>query len=90
MLPTWRVRFPGSDPDYEPFGLAWLKGLTWGRIGLVAAIGLMEVPALLVKWIQLHRAGLLRLGYEMLFLSAGAAGILIGAVANWLLIGSLG
>ena len=61
-----------------------------GEIGLVAAVGLMEVPALLVKWIQMHRAGLLRLGYEMLFLSAGAAGTLIGAVANWLLIGSLG
>jgi len=33
--------FVRSDPDYEPFGLSWLRGLTPARIGLVAAIGLL-------------------------------------------------
>ena len=30
--------FLRSDPDYEPFGLTWLRGLTPARVGLVAAI----------------------------------------------------
>ncbi len=30
--------FVRSDPDHEPFGLPWLRGLTPARVGLVAAL----------------------------------------------------
>ena len=33
--------FLRSDPDYEPFGLSWLRGLTPARVGLVAAVCLL-------------------------------------------------
>ena len=56
-----------------------------GELGLVAAVGLMEVPAVLLKWIQMHRADLLDLRQELLFLAAGAIGILVGALADYLL-----
>jgi signal transduction histidine kinase len=37
-IPEGLVRFASSDPDYAPFGLAWLRGLTLARFGLVAAV----------------------------------------------------
>jgi two-component sensor histidine kinase len=33
--------FLRSDPDYEPFGLSWLRGLTLARVGLVAGVCLL-------------------------------------------------
>ncbi len=33
--------FLRSDPDYEPFGLSWLRGLTPARVGLFAAFSLL-------------------------------------------------
>jgi hypothetical protein len=50
-----------------------------GPLGLVAAVGLMEVPAVLLKWFLMHRADLLDLREEMLFIAAGLAGIAAGA-----------
>ena len=38
-----------SDPDYEPFGLSWLRGLTSARVGLVTAICLLLA---LQRWIS--------------------------------------
>lgn len=34
-------RFLSSDPDYEPFGMRWLRGLTPARVGLLLAICLL-------------------------------------------------
>lgn len=56
-----------------------------GELGLVAAVSLMEVPAVLLKWIQMHRADLLDLRQELHFLAAGAIGILVGASGDYLL-----
>lgn len=53
-----------------------------GVLGLVIAVGLSEIPAVILKWFQMHRLQLLDLGQEMLFLTAGAAGIAIGVVAD--------
>lgn len=50
----------------------------FGPIGLVAAVGAIEAPALLYSWWQLHRAELLKLPEELAFLSVGGLGILIG------------
>lgn len=64
--------------------LVWLivagtSGYVWGGpFGLVLAVGLMEIPALLLKWAQMHRAGLLDARQELLFLAIGGAGVLCG------------
>jgi two-component sensor histidine kinase len=54
--------FIRSDPDYEPFGLSWLRGLTPARVGLVAGVCLLvllrpystdfleDKPPPVVKW----------------------------------------
>jgi signal transduction histidine kinase len=38
---TSGAAFFQSDPDYEPFGIRWLRGLTPARVGLVAAVCLL-------------------------------------------------
>jgi two-component sensor histidine kinase len=41
MMNATLASFLHSDPDYEPFGLPWLRGLTLARLGLVAALVLL-------------------------------------------------
>jgi lipopolysaccharide exporter len=62
--------------------LAWIAK---GQIGLVAVVGLMELPSLLLKWVQMRRVGLLDLRKELVFLGAGGAGILVGGLGSILL-----
>lgn len=59
--------------------------LTEGTMGLVAVIGLMELPPLLLKWFQLGRIGLLDLSKEMIFIGLGLCGIATGWVISELL-----
>jgi O-antigen/teichoic acid export membrane protein len=67
--------------------LVWLSAagtmgyLLWGQFGLVLAVGLMEAPALVMKWVRLRMAGLLDIREELLFLAAGLAGTGCGFVA---------
>ena len=56
--------------------------LAAGPIGLIAAVGLLELPTTLYNWMQLHRFGLLRLGREVALLALGVAGIAAGSVAG--------
>ncbi len=56
-----------------------------GAVGLVAAVGLMEVPSMLFKWVQLYHMGMLDLRREMLFLGAGLGGFGVGAAGTMLL-----
>jgi lipopolysaccharide exporter len=56
-----------------PFGL-----LLFGPIGVVAAIGLIEVPAMVYSWSVLRRIGVLDLREELTFVSLVAAGTIIG------------
>lgn len=56
-----------------------------GVLGLVVAVGLMEIPPVILKWTQMHRLKLLDLRQELLFLAAGGAGIAIGAAADRLI-----
>jgi len=62
--------------------------LVLGQIGLVLAVGLMEAPALVVKWLRLRLAGLLDMREELLFLAVGLAGVGSGWLGT-LLIGPL-
>ncbi|WP_101756464.1 MULTISPECIES: oligosaccharide flippase family protein [unclassified Sphingobium] len=62
--------------------LAWLAE---GQLGLVAAIGLMELPSVLFKWARMHRAQLLDLRKELIFIGAGLGGILVGGIGSALL-----
>jgi len=56
-----------------PIGFIWM-----GPIGVVAAIGLMEVPAMLYCWILLRRVGVLDLKEELTFLALVGAGAAVG------------
>jgi lipopolysaccharide exporter len=56
-----------------PLGLA-----LFGPIGVVGAIGLIEVPAMLYCWLQLHRMHVLNLRAELSFLALVASGAAIG------------
>ncbi|MFT3967650.1 MAG: oligosaccharide flippase family protein [Sphingobium sp.] len=59
--------------------------LSEGIFGLVVVVALMEAPALLFKWVLMHRAGLLDLRQEMLFAGAAVAGMAAGAAGDFLL-----
>lgn len=56
-----------------------------GVVGLVTAVGLTEIPAVLFKWARMHRVNLLDLRQELLFLAAGAAGFGVGTLGDLLL-----
>ena len=56
-----------------PFGFIW-----FGPLGVVAAVGLVEVPAMIYSWFVLRRLGVLNLREELAFLATAAAGGLIG------------
>lgn len=58
-----------------------------GPIGLVLAVAMMEVAALALKWWQMHRASLLDIRQELIFLAAGGAGILIGTIGDQIIRG---
>jgi O-antigen/teichoic acid export membrane protein len=60
-----------------PAGLA-----LFGSIGVVAAIGLMEVPAMLYCWLLLRRVHVLDLKEELAFLGLVGAGALVGWLAS--------
>jgi O-antigen/teichoic acid export membrane protein len=56
-----------------PFGL-----MLFGPIGVVAAIGLIEFPAMIYCWLQLHRLNVLNMREELSFLGIVASGAVIG------------
>lgn len=60
-----------------PLGL-----LLIGPIGVVAAIGTIELPATLYCWLLLRRVGVLKLGEELAFLAIVLAGAAIGWIAG--------
>ncbi|MCM8731658.1 oligosaccharide flippase family protein [Hephaestia sp. GCM10023244] len=58
--------------------------LAFGPIGLVAAVGLVELPVMLYCWYELARIGVFRLNEEMLLLAALAGGVVLGLIGNML------
>jgi O-antigen/teichoic acid export membrane protein len=64
--------------------LAWLAVaiplgyLAIGTLGVVVAVGTIEVPAMLYCWLVLHRLRILRMREELLYLAITAAGVGIG------------
>lgn len=56
--------------------------LAGGPIGLVLVVGLMELPAMLLRWWQLGRYSLLRLPEELAMLAIGWVGIALGLLLN--------
>jgi lipopolysaccharide exporter len=54
----------------------------FGPLGVVAAVGLMEVPAMLYSWFVLKSVGVLDFWRELEFLAAVAAGVLTGYLAS--------
>jgi O-antigen/teichoic acid export membrane protein len=81
-----QVTFQANIAKFIWFGIAGPVGFAFGGIlGLVVAVGLMDVPPVLFKWFRMHRAGLLDLRQELLFLAAGIPGMAIGAAGYWLI-----
>ena len=81
-----KVTFQASVAKLMWFCIAGPVGYALGGVlGLVIAIGLMEIPAVLLKWVQMHRLQYLDLRQELFFLGAGGAGIIVGAVGDWLI-----
>ncbi len=56
-----------------------------GIVGLVIAVGLMEIPAVILKWIRMHHLQLLDLRQELIFLMVGIGGIIIGTLGDRLI-----
>lgn len=56
--------------------------LAFGPIGLVAAVGLVEVPVMLYCWYELARIEVFRIAEEALLLGALATGWLLGLAGN--------
>lgn len=68
--------------------LAWLAVagtggfLIWGPMGLIAAVGMIEMPVQVYCWIALHRACLLRWRSEALMFAAAGSGWILGLGAE--------
>lgn len=56
--------------------------MAWGPIGLVAAVGCIEMPVQVYCWHELRRAGLLRIGQEVLILAGLVLGVVLGMAGN--------
>jgi len=56
--------------------------IAFGPIGLVAAVGCIEMPVQAYCWYELHRAGLLRVGQEALIMAALPLGGVLGLIVN--------
>lgn len=59
-----------------------LAYLATGTLGVVAVVGLLELPALIFRWVQVRRIGLLHLPKELLLIGIGFLGILLGALGS--------
>jgi O-antigen/teichoic acid export membrane protein len=70
--------------------LGWLLAagtggfLLFGPLGLIAAVGCIEVPVQIYCWYELHRAGLFRMGQEALIIAALLLGLALGLFGNML------
>ncbi|KMS56391.1 teichoic acid transporter [Novosphingobium barchaimii LL02] len=56
--------------------------LAFGPMGLVGAVGCIEVPVQVYCWHELRRAGLFRAGQEALIISALAFGAVLGLIGD--------
>lgn len=64
-------------------GVAGTAGyLAFGQLGLVAAVGTVEIPVLAYNWWELDRHRLLRFNEELFAIQAGCAGIAVGYAAD--------
>ena len=68
--------------------LAWLLlvgvwgYMSFGPMGLVAAVGCIEIPVQIYCYYELHRAGVFRMGQEALIVAALILGLAMGLVGN--------
>lgn len=82
----FEVPFQSNVAKLVWFGIAGPVGYVFGGVvGLVVAVGLMEVPATIFKWFHLHRLGLLDLRQELIFLSVSIPGYALGFAADRLI-----
>jgi O-antigen/teichoic acid export membrane protein len=81
-----RVTFQANIAKFIWFAAAGPAGFALGGIlGLVAAVGLSEIPTTVFKWFQMRRVGLLDMRQELQFLAAGLPGLATGIAADWLI-----
>ena len=71
-------------------GVAGVAGyVVLGPFGIVAAVGLIELPAMMYCWVVLRRAGLFDLGAELAYLVMALMGCAVGFGLDALLAGVL-
>jgi hypothetical protein len=58
-----------------------------GPIGVVAAVGLIEVPAMIFNWVLLRKVGVLNLREEMLNIGVIASAALIAFLGSSVVLG---
>jgi len=56
--------------------------LAFGPLGLIVAVGCIEIPVQVYCWYELRRAGLLRIGEEALIFAGLLLGIVLGIAGN--------
>ena len=56
--------------------------LTYGTIGVIVVVGLLELPALLGSWFWLQKVGIFKLRYELLYVGLIVTGALVGSVVS--------
>ncbi len=85
MTATGRIR---GVLDANVLRVIWL-GLAapigyWahGALGVICAVGLLEAPALAYSWLWLHKARILRMRYELLYLGVVCVGAILGTVVS--------
>lgn len=81
-----RVTFQANIAKLIWFAIAGPAGYALGGvIGLVIAVGLMEIPAMVFKWVRMHQVDLLDMRQELLFIAASVPGFAIGIAADLLI-----
>lgn len=61
-----------------------------GTLGVILAVGLLELPVLAYCWVCLRKAGILDMRNELLYLGALCGGVIIGVAASQLGLHALG
>jgi lipopolysaccharide exporter len=54
----------------------------FGALGVVAVVGLLELPALVFSWVWLRKVGILKMRNEILYLAVVCIGTILGLAAS--------
>ncbi|WP_336969888.1 oligosaccharide flippase family protein [Sphingobium aromaticiconvertens] len=88
LVATGRIR---ATFEANVVKLLWLavagpiSFVTEGILGLILVFAIMEVPAMVFKWMLMHKIALLDLRQELLFIGTAFGGMVVGAAGDLML-----